>query len=116
MFFGPSELLDSESPYAPLLADAHQTGIYVGFLARSVIDPSAPRTDSTQAIFRCRYTAKHILRAMLPHVSVSITPFLGLDIASTLGIQTQGEKVVPLWPSAIECDLLLDDVTTLWPT
>lgn len=116
MFFGPLEMLFAGSPYAALLNAAHGAGVYAGFSARTVIDPTAPATDSIRAIYRSRYTMSNVTASgLLAPVSVSFTPFFGLDIAQTLGIVTTGSgKAVPVGPFFLECDLLLDGVTALW--
>jgi hypothetical protein len=57
-----------------------------GFSTRILINPESPATDSYRSIMRCVYASTPIATGRCPGEG-ALTPIVGLDIQSTLGIR-----------------------------
>jgi hypothetical protein len=87
----------------------------VGFSTRILTNPESPATDSYRSIMRCTYASTPTATGPLPPAKVILTPIVGLDIQSTLGIRPDFfGNVISLSPYFMETDFFLEGVTTLW--
>jgi hypothetical protein len=118
---GPIQLVDlvtisTITALAPLgLPMTLNTTSVFGFSTRILINPQSPATDSYRSIMRCTYASTPTATGPLPPAKVILTPIVGLDIQSTLGIRPDFfGNVISLSPYFMETDFFLEGVTTLW--
>ena len=87
----------------------------VGFSTRILINPQSPAADSYRSIMRCIYASTPTAAGALPLAKVVLTPIVGLDIQSTLGIRADAfGNVTSFSAYFVESDFFLENVTTLW--
>lgn len=114
-FVGPFDSLFQGIDNFADLERAFESSSMFGYSSRILIDPEHPDRDVFQSLIRCTYASTNRITGLLSPATVTLTPMGYLDIARTLGIQTNyAGEALSTNPYYLEADFSLGDVSTLW--